>query len=76
MKATAPLRFALALCSCPALTIPSVADSLKTYDTLVAKAEADGLSVDYTALRAAYAASDRTARLYQAQCRLAGIYPP
>jgi hypothetical protein len=59
MKARAPLRFALALCSCLALTIPSVADSLKTYDTLVAKAEADGLSVDYTALRAAYAASDR-----------------
>ncbi|HYK68818.1 MAG TPA: hypothetical protein VEV45_12785 [Streptosporangiaceae bacterium] len=26
--------------------------------------------------RHAYAASDRTARLYQAQCRLAGIYPP
>jgi hypothetical protein len=37
----------------------SVAASPETYDSLVAKAEADGLSVDYTALRAAYASSDR-----------------
>jgi hypothetical protein len=59
MKAKRPLLFGLALCSCLAVAIPTVAASPATYDALVAKAEADGLSVDYTALRTAFAASNR-----------------
>jgi hypothetical protein len=59
MTARLTLRFALAFWPCLAVPTASVAAAPETYEALVAKAEADGLSVDYTALRAAYAASDR-----------------
>jgi hypothetical protein len=38
---------------------PACAADSSTYDQLVAKAESEGIGVDYTALRFAYAASDR-----------------
>jgi hypothetical protein len=44
---------------CLVLPTASVAAAPASYDALVAKAQADGLSIDYTALRAAYAASNR-----------------
>lgn len=50
---------ALALCLYLVAPFSAVAAAPESYDNLVAKAEEDGLSVDYTALRAAYAASDR-----------------
>ncbi len=59
MKAKGTPRQALAFCLCIAVPISSVAAPHESYDALVAKAETDGLSVDYTALRVAYAASDR-----------------
>ena len=59
MKLQTTPRFVLAIFLGLSVLIPSVAAAPESYDALVAKAEADGLSVDYTVLRAAYAASDR-----------------
>ena len=58
MTARTSLGFALTLCLCVAAPNASIASAPESYDALVAKAEADGLSVDYTALRTAYAASE------------------
>lgn len=58
MRARATPGRALAACLCLAASISAVAAASDSYDALVAKAEEDGLSVDYTSLRAAYAASD------------------
>ena len=52
-------RLGPALCLCLALQVSSTAATPESYEALVAKAQVDGLSVDYTVLRAAYAASDR-----------------
>ena len=59
MTARTISRLATAFCLSIALPISPVAAATESYDALVAKAEADGLSVDYTQLRVAYAASDR-----------------
>src|SRR5262245_7979967 len=59
MRTGAPSHFALTVCLWSVLPLPSAAATPASYDALVARAQADGLSVDYTVLRAAYAASDR-----------------
>ena len=59
MRTRIPLRIVPTLCLCLVLQVSSTAATPESYETLVAKAQADGLSVDYTVLRAAYAASDR-----------------
>jgi hypothetical protein len=59
MKATAPSVLALVLFLCVVAPSPAIAAAPESYDALVAKAQSDGLSVDYTVLREAYAASDR-----------------
>jgi hypothetical protein len=58
MRARTASGLALAVCLCLAAPVPSAAAALTSYDALVAKAEEDGLSVDYTVLRAAYAVSN------------------
>ena len=59
MTARAISRLALALGLCFAVMVRAAKATPESYDSLVKRAEADGLSIDYTALRTAYAASDR-----------------
>ena len=59
MTARTLLDLALAFCLSVAFPNSPAAAAPESYDALVAKAKDDGLSVDYTELRVAYASSDR-----------------